>query len=559
MSVSDVGRRLRHVAVGTTREDAAAAFGVDHDEVLLTTYAELTAEVDLDRVISLDLAAGEALGATLDTVCQKVKATPGFMLRVEYAPGDSASLNDVLDRHAIAISDVQARDRRFLLTLEGASSAQAHSHVVLSALDSAAAALAERQPPEGRLTALEPSPDSVTGSPRPTDTGNTSRRPAAARRPGREQGSGQPRPPLLRVLDAVGRLRGSRRQRAMIVTGLAALVLVLLVVGFLADPSAPFAGVLLAWLVILVLAMTGVCVMTVLLLARQLQARTRRIERLVLSNRAVLDNRITGVARDVRALVAGQERLPFLRDLLDATAAAEAASSVRITDQLESLQTGAAQLHLDTQRQVQALLNLHRLVQIHDRVPPMGGWAASADFNVLMLQELISVRPRTVVECGSGTSTLLLALAVKQYDLPTRVVALEHLATHKAATESALREHGVADFAEVRLAPLSPVSVPDHATPWYAEERLRDLDDIGLLVVDGPPGTTGEAARYPAVALLSDRLSARCTVLVDDLDRESDLEVAQSWRPLLPDFEFELLDTLQKHAGVLRRPAGSAG
>ena len=68
MRIGDVGRRLRHVAVGTTREDAAAAFGLDHDDVLLTTYADLADEVDLDQVVSLDLAAGEALAPALDVV-----------------------------------------------------------------------------------------------------------------------------------------------------------------------------------------------------------------------------------------------------------------------------------------------------------------------------------------------------------------------------------------------------------------------------------------------------------------------------------------------------------
>lgn len=550
MRISDAGHELRRVAVGDTREDAAAAFGLDHDDLLLTSYAELADEVDLDQVISLDLAAGDALRATLDAACKQLRETPGFSLRVEYEPGDSAAFCDVLDRHAIAISDVKGRDRRFLLTLEVAGSTEPCTQVVLAALDAAAAALSE-----GRRTDFEPSPDTVTQDDRPGDAKVASDPQDASARPAPGQPSPRRKPPLLRALGTVNQLRRSRRVWAMIVTALAALALVLLAAGLLTDSWEPVAGVLLVLLIILVLVATGVSLMAVLLLARQVHAQTGRLERLVRRNGVLLDSRTTAIARNVRTLARRQERLPFLRDLLEAMAATNATSSARITDQIESLESGGVQLHLDTQHQVQALLDLHQLLKIHDRVPPMGGWAASADFNVLVLQELISTRPRTVVECGSGASTLLLALAVRQYDLPTRVVALEHQATFKAATERALRDHGVADFAEVRRAPLSPVSVPDHATPWYDEEALHDLDDIGLLIVDGPPATTGPAARYPAVPLLRDRLSARCTIFVDDLIRPADYDVVQSWRALLPDFGFERVMTVQKHAGVLRRPS----
>jgi hypothetical protein len=41
--------------------------------------------------------------------------------------------------------------------------------------------------------------------------------------------------------------------------------------------------------------------------------------------------------------------------------------------------------------------------------------------------------------------------------------------------------------------------------------------------------------------------------VVDDQIRPDDHEVVLAWRALLPDFEFQFLDTFQKHAAVLRR------
>lgn len=210
------------------------------------------------------------------------------------------------------------------------------------------------------------------------------------------------------------------------------------------------------------------------------------------------------------------------------------------------------QLHLETQRQVQALLLLDKMVRVEAAVPPMGGWAASPDLLVLCVQAVRDLRPRVALECGSGLSTLYLALAIEQSDLPTRLVSLEHQADFVERTRALLRRHGVEHRVDVRHAPLVPSGLPGHDTPWYDAAALADLHDVGLLLVDGPPSTVGHLPRYPALPLLLDRLSEDCLVLVDDLDRPSDQEVAQRWAAELP-LTLEVDTSLRKHVGLLRR------
>ena len=86
----------------------------------------------------------------------------------------------------------------------------------------------------------------------------------------------------------------------------------------------------------------------------------------------------------------------------------------------------------------------------------------------------------------------------------------------------------------------------------YSEDALVDLDGIGLLLVDGPPGNAGPRTRYPAVPLLRDRLAGSCTILADDMVRDEDREVVEAWWPLLPDFRYEV-PPLRKGAAVFRR------
>jgi protein-L-isoaspartate O-methyltransferase len=209
--------------------------------------------------------------------------------------------------------------------------------------------------------------------------------------------------------------------------------------------------------------------------------------------------------------------------------------------------------HLITQRQGQAWSNLMSLVRLDAAVPPAGGWAASPDLLLRMVDELLVRRPAVVVECGSGLSTVMLALAVEQHGLPTKVIALEHDADYAASTRALLERHGVARHADVRVAPLGPTGVAGHETPWYDVAALDGLAEIGMLLVDGPPTTTGPLARYPAVPLLKDRLADRALILMDDMQRPSDQDTAARWQPLLTDFDYRLETAYEKHLGVFSR------
>ena len=64
----------------------------------------------------------------------------------------------------------------------------------------------------------------------------------------------------------------------------------------------------------------------------------------------------------------------------------------------------------------------------------------------------------------------------------------------------------MAEFAEVRHAPLKRGMIGDAEWYWYDPEQLEGIDDIDLLLVDGPPGMIQKNSRWPALPLLFDRL-----------------------------------------------------
>jgi len=205
-----------------------------------------------------------------------------------------------------------------------------------------------------------------------------------------------------------------------------------------------------------------------------------------------------------------------------------------------------------TFRQLEALLNLSAVLPASDVLPATRGWAASPDLLVVLVDLVISERPSLVVECGSGASTLWLALAMRRFGIDGRIIALDHDPVFGRKTRDILARHDVRDLAEVRDAPLENFSLDGRTYSWYARRAWEDLTGIDLLFVDGPPATTGHQARYPALPLLSGSLSPVATAVLDDLVVPDMQNVLRRWLDAYPDFGSELLP-LEKHAAVLRR------
>ena len=205
-----------------------------------------------------------------------------------------------------------------------------------------------------------------------------------------------------------------------------------------------------------------------------------------------------------------------------------------------------------TFRQLEALQNLNAVLPTSDVLPATRGWAASPDLLLALVDLVITERPSLIVECGSGASTLWLALALRRFGIDGRIIALDHDPVFSGKTRDFLARHDVLDLAEVRDAPLESFSLDGETYSWYARTAWEDLAGIDLLFVDGPPAATGHQARYPALPLLNKSLSPIATIVLDDLIVPDMREVLPRWLDADPGFSSEILP-LQKEAAVLRR------
>jgi predicted O-methyltransferase YrrM len=231
-----------------------------------------------------------------------------------------------------------------------------------------------------------------------------------------------------------------------------------------------------------------------------LQVR-RRVADAQQSNRAMLKEVRTVVEQTQRRLVdaveqerlAGVDRQQFLL--------AELARAHRRTERAAA-------------RQVDGLAGeVEAMLQLFGGDPLRAPMAASAQAplrpaDLLAVRHLVETeRPGLVLELGGGTSTVWLAYALERFG--GRLVCVDDDAAAVARTRAMVSAHGLDRVAEVREAPLRPLTIDGAELAWYDLAALDDLTDIDLVVLGG-----SRSAGYddPAIAVLQPRLAPTATV-----------------------------------------------
>lgn len=496
MSTTSHATKRPHVAVGATRPAAAAVFGPDHDELDVLDYAAFLGEAGLVSYASISVAAGEGQGRVVARVGELLTETGAPAVVIEYPrdPREKQAVDAALSAQpAVLISEVWTTRGSVMLRLSRVTTAGGPTNAaVLQALE----------------LVTSPSADAPQKVPGPTSA---------------------PAPPA--PVKPMGRVRrrlagtGRRGLLLMTATGLIVALVVLVILGSLVGVSAVV-------VTLLVLTIAGVAVLGALLhrgLTRISQGQEAQL---------ALQRRTRGLVDRRTAKLSSEYRSPELRNP-DLTAVRRYAAEIA-AESTRSL-VRQQQLHLDTQRQIQAQLNLLQLVGLHGALPPMGGSEVTAGLHLLSIDTLLRHRPTVLVQTGGGSSALLLGVAVAQYDLDTRIVVLEQRPDVVASTRALLARHGVQDRLELR----DPTG------------GLDDVTQVGTVVVTGPFTTPGQARDRLRSTLtdLTDRLTAGCTIVFDGVLDESDWPAEVS-----SDFSVEVVSTGQRDVTVWTRGgAGSSG
>jgi predicted O-methyltransferase YrrM len=200
------------------------------------------------------------------------------------------------------------------------------------------------------------------------------------------------------------------------------------------------------------------------------------------------------------------------------------------------------------------------LIQIYSKFPdvklPMpasGSWAVDAQSLAYLLSLAQDIQPRRILELGSGTSSIWLGYLCRRSGAD--LITLDHLDEYLQKTRAAVNRHGLDHVIDTRFAPLEKVQCDGKEFDWYSIDALSDVTEIDLLLVDGPPAATGPRARYPALPVLSEQLSDKAVVVLDDAHRPDEVHILKGWREQFPDFHRVAIGT--PRLAILERRQGS--
>ena len=203
-------------------------------------------------------------------------------------------------------------------------------------------------------------------------------------------------------------------------------------------------------------------------------------------------------------------------------------------------------------KQVEALINLHSIIKPVNFLPPLRGWAISPDIATFLYATVVDRGIENIIELGSGSSTLMFAYALARSGRG-RVVSIDHDVAYCQATRTLLRQHGLEAYCEILHAPLRDCTINGRHFRFYDLSVLGDACDFQLLFVDGPPGTTNQNARFPAVPLLDDRLSEDALIVLDDANRGDEVNSIALWLAAYPRMSLLQVPLTEKGVAALAR------
>ncbi len=168
---------------------------------------------------------------------------------------------------------------------------------------------------------------------------------------------------------------------------------------------------------------------------------------------------------------------------------------------------------------------------------PLTSWSVSPNLILHVLNEIEINNRKRIIEFGSGASTIYIAKLLKLKYPGSKFISVESDQAWADKIYAQLKQLHLTDFVEIVVAKKSSVAkdfIYKSQNAWYDMEvlssKLSKVDDIDLVLVDGPPASFSKYSRYSAVPFLKAKLHSNFAVFIDDTNRNEEKEIAQRWK-----------------------------
>ena len=193
--------------------------------------------------------------------------------------------------------------------------------------------------------------------------------------------------------------------------------------------------------------------------------------------------------------------------------------------------------------QMEAMQSLYSIFQFNTPLPATRKMAASPDFLKLVVETILTEKPKLVVELGSGISTILAGKALEKNGNGD-LISIDHDDKYAELTRKKICLEKLSDITKVVTAELKMHPINGQNYMWYEPSFVKEIkQNIDLLIIDGPPRIINKNARFPAIPLLKEYFTDDTVILLDDGRRKDEQNTVKLWLKELDKFTVDYFNT----------------
>ncbi len=126
-----------------------------------------------------------------------------------------------------------------------------------------------------------------------------------------------------------------------------------------------------------------------------------------------------------------------------------------------------------------------------------------------------------------------------------KIYSIEHDETFFNKTKKLLEINNLEDICKLILSPLEKIIINNKSYLCYKLDFIKLIEEIDILLVDGPPVYIQEQSRFPALLILKDKLNQNTAIYLDDGKRENEKKIIKLWQELFSDYKYQFINKIK--------------
>lgn len=177
---------------------------------------------------------------------------------------------------------------------------------------------------------------------------------------------------------------------------------------------------------------------------------------------------------------------------------------------------------------------------------PINGGALRPICIAYILNEIIINERKSILEFGSGLSTIIMARLISKNNIKTKIITVEHNEKWATIIEQYLGNENLLQYVTIIRADLKEIETSFGVVNWYDYNKISAIiegEKFDLIVVDGPPANSEKIkySRLPAFVNLKNNFAENYCFILDDANRKGEQEIIKSILKMNKDLNFDLI------------------